>query len=183
MESVLLAIVIFLLIILILMTIPKKSTTLLSTSLPSVSSVAPSQSSSTTTTTTTAVVENKSLEKIVENVRKKGCADEKLRERLKKNIKEIITCKCAFNQEFCRHQLEQNMDTITAAEAKFINAKIETPCLDRDLIAFEEKIADLIMKSGVNVCELSSTDLRGLGRYIDDLVNKVCEKEAYIPLG
>lgn len=123
--------------------------------------------------------DEKELQILAKRIQEKGCADEARKENLKSEIKKIITCQCADNPEFCRNQLKRDQDTVTAMESIFIDADIETPCLDKEYIEFENKVADIILKSGVDVCELERSNLQALGRYIDSIVEKVCGDSAY----
>lgn len=185
MEAVLLAIIIFLLIILILIIQPRKiyiKRTTRSTPGSSNGSTPGTTSGTTSDTTTgnryteptTPEEKQKQFERIAEKVSEKGCGDETRKEKLKSEIKKIITCKCADDPEFCKNRLEGEQGTLAEMESMFIDVELDTPCLDKEYIAFEKAVANMILKSGVDVCELSRTDLKALGGYINDLVDNIC---------
>lgn len=175
MEALLLAVIIFLLIILILIVQPRKIY------VDKSKQTSPQETTTDTSTEEESAPENadkeKEIEVLAEKIQEKGCTDDKKREELKSEIKKIITCKCSDDPEFCRNRLAKEQDTLSAMESMFIDVELETPCLDKEYIAFENAVADMILQSGVDVCKLGKTDLKALGRYINDLVENICGQD------
>lgn len=167
MDSFLLALIIFLLIILMLMFSPKRcNKQIIVQQTNTTPPTAPNQPTNT--------ISQDRFDKIISDLQSRTCEDEEKREEMKREIKKILTCKCSNDPLFCETALKPAMTRLEETEAQFIDVDIETPCLDKEYIAFEEAVANMIYNSGINICDLNTEDLNALGRYIDNIVDTTC---------